>query len=203
MQSTQVYAGTASPFNFNGLVRHYFMRSGSNVADVQVNLLPKDERDRQSHAIAVAVRPGIDSIARRYGASAKVAEIPPGPPVLSTLVAEIYAADDAARLDAARRVKAVFETTPGVVDVDWTVEEPQRQLSFRVDRTRAGLAGASVEQITRTLALAQAGQLLREALEMGPRPPEVVLTERIESLSEPARCPSRRRPSCSSSCSRR
>jgi multidrug efflux pump subunit AcrB len=159
VRNTQVYAGTAAPFNFNGLVRHYFMREGSNVADVQVNLLPKEERDRQSHAIAVAVRPAIDSIARRYGASAKVAEIPPGPPVLSTLVAEIYAADDATRLEAATRVKEVFETTPGVVDVDWTVEAPQRQLAFRVDRARAGLAGASVEQITQTLYLAQSGDV--------------------------------------------
>jgi multidrug efflux pump subunit AcrB len=158
--STQVYAGAAAPFNFNGLVRHYFMRAGSNVVDVQVNLLPKGERDRQSHAVAVAVRPTIDSIARRFGASAKVAEIPPGPPVLSTLVAEIYAADDATRLEAAGRVREIFETTPGVVDVDWTTEAPQRQLAFRVDRVRAGLAGASVEQITRTLALAQAGQVV-------------------------------------------
>ena len=158
--STQVYAGAAAPFNFNGLVRHYFMRSGSSVVDVQVNLLPKGERDRQSHAVAVAVRPTIDSIARRYGASAKVAEIPPGPPVLSTLVAEVYAADDATRLEAAGRVREIFETTPGVVDVDWTVEAPQRQLAFRVDRARAGFAGASVEQITRTLALAQAGQVV-------------------------------------------
>ncbi len=157
VRSTEVYAGTAAPFNFNGLVRHYFMRSGPNVADVQVNLLPKSERSRQSHAIAVAVRPGIDSIARRYGASAKVAEIPPGPPVLSTLVAEVYAADDSTRLEAARRVKEVFESTPGVVDVDWTVTAPQQKRVFRVDRVRAAEAGASVEQITRTLYLALSG----------------------------------------------
>jgi multidrug efflux pump subunit AcrB len=155
--STQVYAGTAAPFNFNGLVRHYFMRSGANVADVQVNLKGKSERDRQSHEIAVAVRPAVDSIARRYGASAKVAEIPPGPPVLSTLVAEVYAADDAARLDAAKAVKAVFESTPGVVDVDWTVEAPQQKRTFRVDRMRAAEVGASVEQITQTLYLALSG----------------------------------------------
>ncbi|HWJ21498.1 MAG TPA: efflux RND transporter permease subunit [Gemmatimonadaceae bacterium] len=157
VKSTEVYAGTAAPFNFNGLVRHYFMRSGPNVADVQVNLLPKGERKRQSHAIAVAVRPGIDSIARRYDASAKVAEIPPGPPVLSTLVAEVYAADDSTRIEAARQVKRVFETTPGVVDVDWTVEAPQPGRSFRVDRVRAAEAGASVEQITQTLYLALSG----------------------------------------------
>ena len=155
--STEVYAGTAAPFNFNGLVRHYFMRRGPNVADVQVNLLPKDDRSRQSHDIAVAVRPSIDSIARRYGASAKVAEIPPGPPVLSTLVAEVYAADDSTRLEAARRVMRVFETTPGVVDVDWTVDAPQESRVFRVDRVRAAAAGANVEQITRTLYLALSG----------------------------------------------
>ena len=157
VRSTEVYAGTAAPFNFNGLVRHYFMRTGANVADVQVNLVGKGERSRQSHAIAVAVRPAIDSIARRYDASAKVAEIPPGPPVLSTLVAEVYAGDDATRLEAARQVKQVFETTPGVVDVDWTVEAPQQKRVFRVDRVRAAEAGASVEQITGTLYLALSG----------------------------------------------
>jgi multidrug efflux pump subunit AcrB len=155
--STQVYAGTAAPFNFNGLVRHYFMRSGDNVADVQVNLAAKHDRKRQSHAIAVAVRPGVDSIARGYGARAKIAEIPPGPPVLSTLVAEIYAADDATRLEAARQVKEIFETTPGVVDVDWSVEAPQQRRTFQVDRAVAARAGANVEQITQTLAMALSG----------------------------------------------
>ncbi|HEX6631693.1 MAG TPA: efflux RND transporter permease subunit, partial [Gemmatimonadaceae bacterium] len=153
----QDYAGTASPHNFNGLVRHYFMRQGPNVADVQVNLLPKGERDRQSHAIAVAVRPAVDSIARAYGASAKVAEIPPGPPVLSTLVAEVYGANDSVRVAAAREVKRIFERTAGVVDVDWTVEAPQLTERFRVDRVRAAQAGASVEQITQTLYLALSG----------------------------------------------
>ena len=157
VNSTEVYAGTAAPFNFNGLVRHYFLRSGPNVADVQVNLVGKGDRSRQSHAIAVAVRPGIDSIAQRYGASAKVAEIPPGPPVLSTLVAEVYAANDSLRLEAARQVRHVFETTPGVVDVDWTVEAPQPRRTFRVDRVRAAEAGVSVEQITQTLYLALSG----------------------------------------------
>jgi multidrug efflux pump subunit AcrB len=157
VEHTQVYAGTAAPFNFNGLVRHYFLRRGANVADVQVNLLPKEERDRQSHEIAVAVRPVVDSIARRFGASAKIAEIPPGPPVLSTLVAEVYAGSDSARLEAARRVKRVFERTPGVVDVDWTVEDPGTRLSLTVDRARAAAAGASVEQIAQTLYLAQSG----------------------------------------------
>ena len=157
VRSTEVYAGTAAPFNFNGLVRHYFLRRGPNVVDVQVNLLPRGDRDRQSHAVAVGARPALDSIARGYGASVKVAEIPPGPPVLSTLVAEVYGPDDATRLEAARAVKDVFESTPGVVDVDWTIEAPQARRSFRIDRALAGRAGASVEQITRTIYLALSG----------------------------------------------
>jgi multidrug efflux pump subunit AcrB len=122
-----------------------------------VNLKPKGARERQSHAIAVAVRPAVDSIARQFGASAKVAEIPPGPPVLSTLVAEVYAADDSSRLTAANAVKKIFEQTPGVVDVDWTVEAPQLKRTFRVDRLRTAEVGASVEQITQTLYLALSG----------------------------------------------
>jgi multidrug efflux pump subunit AcrB len=99
----------------------------------------------------------VDSIARRYGASVKIAEIPPGPPVLSTLVAEVYASDDSTRLEAAERVRQVFDGTPGVVDVDWTVEAPETRLAFRVDRARAAAAGVSVEQIVRTVYLSQAG----------------------------------------------
>ncbi len=157
VESTETYAGTAAPFNFNGLVRHYFMRRGANVADVQVNLVGKGDRDRQSHDIAVAVRPGVDSIAALFGARAKIAEIPPGPPVLSTLVAEIYGPDQATRIETARKVMDVFESTDGVVDVDWTVEDPAAKRVFRVDRVRAADAGASVEQITQTLALALSG----------------------------------------------
>jgi len=157
VEHTQIYAGTAAPFNFNGLVRHYFMRRGAAVADVQVNLVPRGDRRRQSHAIAVAVRPAVDSIAARYGASAKIAEIPPGPPVLSTLVAEVYAADDSTRLAAARAVRNVFATTPGVVDVDWTIEAPQDKWLFRVDRAQASRAGANADQISQTVALALSG----------------------------------------------
>jgi multidrug efflux pump subunit AcrB len=157
VRSTEVYAGVSAPFNFNGLVRHYFLRRGPNVVDVQVNLLPKGERDRQSHDIAVAVRPAIDSIARGFDAAVKVAEIPPGPPVLSTLVAEVYGPDDATRLAAATEVRKVFETTPGVVDVDWSVDAPQQQATFRVDRVLAARAGASVEQLTQVLYLALSG----------------------------------------------
>ncbi len=173
VENTQVYAGTAAPFNFNGLVRHYFLRQSANGVDLQVNLRPKNDRKRQSHEIAVAVRPGIDSIARRYQASAKIAEIPPGPPVLSTLVAEIYAADDSTRVEAARRVKDVFEHAAGVVDVDWSLEAPQAGWMFTVDRVRAAQAGASVEQLTHTLTLALSGSvagLVRESPAREPVP---------------------------------
>ncbi len=155
--STETYAGTASPFNFNGLVRHYFLRRDPSMADVQVNLLPKGDRRRQSHAIALAVRAAVDSIAQRYDAHAKIAEIPPGPPVLATLVAEVYAGDDATRLAAARRVLEVFQSTPGVVDVDWSIEAPEARLDLRVDRARVAEAGANVAQVTQTLALALSG----------------------------------------------
>ncbi len=157
VESTEVYAGTAAPFNFNGLVRHYFMRRGANVADVQVNLQPKHDRERQSHDIAVAVRPAVDSIARLYAARAKVAEIPPGPPVLSTLVAEVYAPDDATRVRAAEAVLHVFETTEGVVDVDWSLEDPAQRKVFTIDRVRAAQAGVALEQITQLLAMGISG----------------------------------------------
>ena len=171
----QVYAGIAAPFNFNGLVRHYFLRRGPNVVDVQVNLTSRGERSRQSHAIAVAVRPAIDSIARRYGASAKIAEIPPGPPVLATLVAEVYGPTDSLRWEAARRVKAVMEATPGVVDVDWTVEAPQQRVRLRVDRVRAAEAGANVEQLSQTVALALSGQPIGLAASPTSREPRAIV----------------------------
>ncbi len=191
--NTQVYAGTAAPFNFNGLVRHYFLRQGPQVADVQVNLVPKEDRSRQSHAIAVAARPEVAAIARRYGASAKIAEIPPGPPVLSTLVAEVYAGSDSIRLAAATRVRQVFEATPGVVDVDWTVEAPQSRLSLRIDRARAAAAGASVEQIVQTVYLAESGEAAgrlasetaREAVTIVPRLPRAARSTAAALLAIP------------------
>ncbi len=153
----QIYAGTASPFNFNGLVRHYFQRRGANVADLQVNLLPKDERHAQSHAIAVRVRPRLAAIAARHGAAVAVAEVPPGPPVLQTLVAEIYGPAETDRLALAGRVKEIFESTVGVVDVDWYVEEEQPTVHLRVDRTKAALHGISVDTIARTIRTAVTG----------------------------------------------
>jgi multidrug efflux pump subunit AcrB len=154
----QVYAGTAAPVNFSGLVRHYFLRRGANVADIQVNLVEKSERKDQSHAIASRVRGPMQEIARRHGAAIKVVEVPPGPPVLSTLVAEVYGPNAEGRLTMAGRVKEVFETTPGVVDVDWFVEADQTRYRFMVDKERAAVAGVSAEHIAKTLAVALNGQ---------------------------------------------
>ncbi|QEM69706.1 efflux RND transporter permease subunit [Geobacter sp. FeAm09] len=154
----QLYIGTSAPFNFNGLVRHYYLRKGANLADIQVNLLPKDERTDQSHAIAKRIRPLVKTIADRYGARVKVAEIPPGPPVLSTLVAEIYGPDDAARAGVAARVKAILARTAGVVDVDWYREDDRPKVTLAVDREKAALAGIPVEDVARTLQIALGGE---------------------------------------------
>src|SRR5205807_8376291 len=108
----QVYVGTAAPYSFNGLMRHYYLRHGSSEAEVQVNLLPKHQRSVQSHAFALRIRPGIAAIAARYGARVAVAELPPGPPVLQTLVAEVYGPDRATRQRLAERMRALFSSTP-------------------------------------------------------------------------------------------
>ncbi|CBE68983.1 MAG: efflux RND transporter permease subunit [Candidatus Methylomirabilis oxygeniifera] len=152
-----LYIGTASPYNFTGLVRHYFLRKGPNVADFQVNLLPKGERSAQSHEIAKAIRPKVQAIAGRYGARVKVAEVPPGPPVLQTLVAEVYGPDYGRQIDLARTIRELFEQTPGVVDVDWYVEDPQPKYRFVVDKEKAALNGIPAEQIVRTVKVALDG----------------------------------------------
>ena len=153
----QIYAGVASPFNFNGLVRHYFLRRGANVADIQVNLIPAHERSAQSHDVAVRVRPRLAAIAAKYGATLAVAEVPPGPPVLQTLVAEIYGPTEAARLALATQVKKIFAHTAGVVDIDWYVEEQQPTVHLRIDRTKAALHGISEDTIARTIRTAVSG----------------------------------------------
>jgi multidrug efflux pump subunit AcrB len=153
----QIYAGLAAPFNFNGLVRHYFLRRGANVADIQVNLLPKGERDAQSHAIAKRIRPRVAEIAARFGARAAVAEVPPGPPVLQTLVAEIYGPSEESRHALARQVMGIFRSTPGVVDTDWYMEADQPKMRFVVDKEKAALHGISAETISQTLAIAVGG----------------------------------------------
>ena len=153
----EIYAGTAAPVNFSGLVRHYMMRQGPNVADIQVNLVDKSQRDDQSHALAKRVRGPIDEIAGRFGAAVKVVEVPPGPPVLSTLVAEVYGPTFEGRIEAARQIKEVFENTPGVVDIDWYVEDDQTQYDIVVDTDRAAVRGVSTQQVSMTLGVALNG----------------------------------------------
>ncbi len=153
----QSYVGTSAPFNFNGLVRHYYLRKGSNLADIQVNLLHKDERKDQSHDTAKRIRPLVKVIADKYGARVKVAEIPPGPPVLATLVAEVYGPDDAARAGIAGKVKDILKKTVGIVDVDWYREDDRNKVTFAVDQEKAALSGIAVEDVARTLRIALAG----------------------------------------------
>jgi multidrug efflux pump subunit AcrB len=153
----QMYVGTASPYNFNGLVRHYYQRRGANVADIQVNLVPKGERDAQSHDIAKRVRPAIQQLAANYQARVKIAEVPPGPPVLQTLVAEVYGPDYARQIEVAKNIREIFDRTAGVVDVDWYVEDDQPKYHFAVDREKAALNGVSVEQVATTLRIAVEG----------------------------------------------
>ena len=164
----QMYVGTSSPYNFNGLVRHYFLRRGANQADLQVNLVPKGERKSQSHDIARRVRPTIQAAAARYGANVKVAEVPPGPPVLETLVAEVYGPDYPGQIEVARKIRTIFERAEGVVDVDWYVEADQPRYRFEVDQEKAALNGVSTEQVAATLRLAIEGMnvgLLHQPLE--------------------------------------
>jgi len=154
----QIYAGVSSPFNFNGLVRHYFMRRGANVADIQVNLVSKGERKAQSHDIAKRVRPRVAEIAAKFGARVAVAEVPPGPPVLQTLVAEVYGPNEESRHALARKAIEIFKSTPGVVDTDWYIEADQPKTRFVIDKEKAALHGISAETISQTLAIAVGGQ---------------------------------------------
>jgi multidrug efflux pump subunit AcrB len=154
----QTYVGTASPYNFNGLVRHYYLRGGSNVADIQVNLLAKGERDRQSHEIAKLVRTALQPIAERNGAHIKVAEVPPGPPVLETLVAEVYGPAQEGQLALARQIRDLFKRTEGVVDVDWYVEDDRPKHQLRVDEEKAALHGITDDQVARVMRIASSGE---------------------------------------------
>ena len=153
----QTYVGTAAPYNFNGLVRHYFLRAGSNMVDMQVNFVGKGERKAQSHDIAKRLRPGLTAIADKYRARLKVAEIPPGPPVLSTLVAEVYGPDEERQIGIAAEIKKIFLNTNGVVDVDWYVEEDQAKIDFVVEREKAAQNGITAEAVSQSLRTALGG----------------------------------------------
>lgn len=153
-----LYPGTAAPHNFNGLVRHYFMRSGQNVSDIQVNLAAKHDRKRSSHEIAVAARPEIQKIARKYKANVKVAEVPPGPPVLQTLVAEIYGPDYETVKFIAGDIAKKFAEVDGVVDIDTYVEDTAERYLFNIDQEKASLNGLSYSEVLGAARLGLSGQ---------------------------------------------
>jgi multidrug efflux pump subunit AcrB len=189
----QTYAGIASPYNFNGLVRHYFLRRGPNVADIQVNLVGKSGRKLQSHDIAKRIREQLIPVARRRGARIKVAEVPPGPPVLETMVAEVYGPAQRGQINIASQVRDIFENTPGMVDVDWYVEDDQSKYRISLDHEKAALNGITEEDVARALRLASVGEsvgLLHDSEEKEDVPISVRLErasrsdlERLKSLN--------------------
>lgn len=150
----QSYVGTSAPITFNGLVRHYDLRGGSNMADIQVNLTDKDERSAQSHDIARLLRPDIQKIAKKYHANVKMVEVPPGPPVSSTIVAEVYGPDYDTQIDIANQVQNILHNTADVVDVDWDVEADQKEYAFIIDKEKAMLYGVAPKQIAYTMNMA-------------------------------------------------
>ncbi len=150
----QSYVGTSAPITFNGLVRHYDLRGGSNMADIQVNLIDKGDRSAQSHGIASSYRPEIQRIGAKYNANIKIVEVPPGPPVLSTIVGEIYGPDYETQMDIANQVQGILKNTDDVVDVDWMVEEDQQEYQFTIDKEKAMLYGVAPQQIAHTMNMA-------------------------------------------------
>ncbi|MCK6545199.1 efflux RND transporter permease subunit [Myxococcota bacterium] len=158
IRDLQLYVGTSGPMNFNGLVRHYFLRQGPNVADIQVNFVDKHARADKSHDIAKRLRPRLQEVAQRHGATVIIAEVPPGPPVLSTMVAEIYGPDREGQLALAGQIRELFERSSEIVDTDWYVESPQQELVLSVDKTKAAMSGVTTELMTQTLGLALYGQ---------------------------------------------
>jgi multidrug efflux pump subunit AcrB len=153
----QAYAGTSAPINFNGLVRQYYLRASPELGDLQVNLVGKHQRSRQSHEIALAVRPALTAVGRRYGAAVQLVEVPPGPPVQAPLVAEVYGPGSAEQRRVATGIRAIFDATPDVVDVDDSLEAPAPRLVLDVDRQKAAQLGVTQQQIAATLASALSG----------------------------------------------
>ncbi|HEX2333658.1 MAG TPA: efflux RND transporter permease subunit [Burkholderiales bacterium] len=153
----QAYAGMAAPINFNGLVRQYYLCAAPETGDLQVNLKAKDERDRKSHEIAQAVRPRLEEIASRWDARVKVVEVPPGPPVLSPIVAEVYGPDESGRSRVAGEVRAVFAATPDIVGVDYSVEDPAPRLNLKVDQAKAALVAVTRRDVVETMRVGLSG----------------------------------------------
>jgi multidrug efflux pump subunit AcrB len=182
----QTYTGTSGPYNFNGLVRHYYMRRQPNQADIQVNLLPAKQRSVQSHAIAKRLRPLLDAIGNAYGARIQVSEVPPGPPVVQTLIAEVYGPDLAGQTQVAQQIKQIFQHTPGVVDTDWYVEDSQPRLIMRVDEVKAAQHGIAVYDVAHALALAISGNQVGLIHDQAAREPvpAIVELDRADRSSE-------------------
>jgi multidrug efflux pump subunit AcrB len=154
----EAYAGTASPINFNGLVRQYYLRSGSEMGDIQVNLADKHHRDRKSHEIASAVRPEIERIAARHQARVKVVEVPPGPPVMSPIVAEVYGPDYEGQMKVAKQVRAHFAKTADIVAIDDTIEEDANKLVLRVLQSKAALMGVAQKDVVAVMRMGLSGE---------------------------------------------
>jgi multidrug efflux pump subunit AcrB len=154
----QIYAGTAAPINFNGLVRQYYLREEAHQGDLQINLVDAHHRDRKSHAVALALRAPLQAIAQEFGGNAKIVEMPPGPPVLAPLVAEIYGLDYPEQIAGAKQVREVFETTADIVDVDDSIEYPSRKLLVVVDRSKAALLGVSQAAVAQALSTVLDGE---------------------------------------------
>ncbi|MFZ5802176.1 MAG: efflux RND transporter permease subunit [Candidatus Omnitrophota bacterium] len=172
----ELYVGASAPYNFNGLVRHYFLRSGTHQADLQVNLASRHHRKRQSHEIAKAVRPEIQKIASRYGANVQVAEVPPGPPVLSTLVIEVYGPELEGGRQLARDIEAILRGAPGVTDIDNYLESERPVMRLRVDVQKASLNGIPVERVAEAVAMAVGGKATDLAhLTDEPEPVDILL----------------------------
>ena len=154
----QAYAGAASPINFNGLVRQYYLRASSELGDIQVNLVDKKHRSRQSHEIAVSVRDRIAEIAKKHGGNAKVVEVPPGPPVLSPIVAEVYGPDYAGQISVAKEVRKAFEGTADIVGVDDSVQADAQKFVLRVSQSKAALLGVAQKDIVEVVRMGLAGE---------------------------------------------
>jgi multidrug efflux pump subunit AcrB len=186
----QMYAGMSGPYNFNGLVRHYYLRRGANQGDIQVNLRSLDERKRQSHELAKEMRGPIQDIAKKWNARVKVAEVPPGPPVVSTLVAEVYGPDYQRQIEVARQIRTIFDETPGVVDVDWYVVADQKKLDFQVQQDKSALRGISPAEISQSVAMALGGTqvgLMHQANEREDVPIHVQLSRESRSSADALR----------------
>jgi multidrug efflux pump subunit AcrB len=156
--NVQQYVGVSAPYNFNGLVRHYFLRRAPHLGDLQVNLVPKSERAAQSHEVAGRIRERLVPIAKHFGATIQVAEVPPGPPTLQTLVAEVYGPDPARRVAVASQIKSIFEQTPGIVDTDWYVEAAHAKINLVVDGEKAAAAGLSPAAVAGVVRMAGSGE---------------------------------------------